>query len=1162
LSNQYVQSCLCRLDLKKQCLFLLFFFSALFSVASSANSSLLNAQEQLWIERYGSVSLAGETDWVPFDFVDENGRFQGIAWDYLQLIGEKTGLTFDVQTGTWTENLAKIQTQKVDLLPAINHTDEREKTILFTSAYYNTLNYFFIHEAKKEGAPVDMAGLRVAIPKGFATADYVRTYFPQIEIITVDSIEAAIDSVLSGDADLLYDAYVVLQYWLEQDGISAITPFISARANSHDELYFGVRHDLPILQSILNKGLAAISVEEHNAIIRRWLLKPLTNSLSLTKQEKQWLAENPTITFTGDPNWLPYEAFDAHGNYVGVVAEYLALIEAKLNINIEYLQTESWAESVDLVKQGKVNVLSETTDSTLGKNLIFTEPYLSSPIVIVMNDEAIYVDDLGHIADKKIAMIHQYGYVETIKKAYPKIDFVEVYSIQEGLTAVSTGKVDALVATLAQTSYHLSELGINNVHIVGQTPFKTELAFGIADDKPILASLFNRAIQSISPAEKQQILNRWGRFDLKPQYDIALIIKITIVALIIVMTLVFWNRKLAAEVALRKQAEDQMKMVIDRIPLQVIISNHLGEVLVINPKVLEDFSVSVDQAKEFKVTDVYAKQSDRISLLQELAANGEVTQKMVDFRRLDGEIRTMMISVMPITYQNEQALLSIAVDMTERVQLENDLVAAKVKAELANQTKSTFLANMSHEIRTPMNAIIGFSEILQEKISDKKLKAYAATIQSASNDLLNLINGILDLSKVEAGKMELHYSPSDLRDLFYDLKKTYQLSVKEKGLTFELDIDELLPSALLVDAHRLRQVLTNLVANAIKFTDQGGVQVGLELFFHETDPNIVDLRISVKDTGIGINLEEIETIFEDFGQVEGQDVAKFGGTGLGLSISYKLVQLMGGSMFVGSEQGVGTTFTIYLRDVEIAPLAYVEVTQDTDEEIIFDKATILVVDDIDTNRTLVKESFSSSRIHVDMVENGQEAIDYVQHKQPDLVLMDLRMPVMSGEEAAEWLKKNGFKMPIIALTASVMREDLTRLRGELFDDFLRKPFKKKELTNKLAKFLPYKTKQRDSETDELQLSEHELARLPELLDKLSSLMPLWESVKNSNNISEIKAFSAQLRVISDSFFVRPLDVYCEELTHHIDTFDISGINASLEKLEALFNDFKSSSNTQ
>ncbi len=1126
----------------------------LFGLCNNAYANLLTAEEAAWVESYGKVSLAGETDWVPFDFVDEIGRFQGISWDYLQLVGEKTGLTFEVETGPWSENLAKLESRQVDLIPAINYTDERAKKMLYSSAYYNTLNYFFIRENLKEQAPVDLAGLRVAIPKGYATADYVRAYFPDVEIIAVESIEAAIDSVLNDDADLLYDAYVVLQYWLEQDGITAIKPFISARANSHDEVYFAVRQDLPILQSILNKGLAAITLDEHNAIIRRWLSKPLKNDFLMTKQERQWLAENPTITFTGDPNWLPYEAFDEQGDYLGIVAEYLSLIETKLNIKLQYVQTDTWTESVDLVKQGKIDVLSETTDSTLAQQLTFTEPYLSSPIVVVMNDEAIYVDDLAHIADKKIAMIHQYGYVETIKQAYPQINFLEVSSIQEGLTAVSTGKIDALIATLAQTSYHLSELGINNVHIVGQTPFQTQLAFGIKKDKPVLTRLFSRAIQSISPAEKQQILNRWGRFELKQQYDIVLIMQITIAVLVLVFALVFWNRKLAAEVTLRKQAEDQMKMIIDRIPLQVIISNLDGQVLVINPKVLEDYNVSAEQAKTFKVTDVYANQADRQGVLKELSDKGEVNQKLVDFRRFDGEIRTMMVSVMPIHYQRQQAFLSIAVDMTERVQLENDLVAAKVKAELASQSKSTFLANMSHEIRTPMNAIIGFTEILHEKITDNKLRSYVNTIQSAGNELLTLINDILDLSKVESGKVELSETSANLPRLFDELATIFRLSIEEKGLSLNLEVDPNLPTSLMLDIKRLRQILVNLVGNAIKFTESGSIALRAEVYSRDSHLSKVDLRIEVEDTGIGIEANELSMIFEDFNQVTGQDTAKYGGTGLGLSISQRLVELMGGTIYVSSQVGVGTKFTLYLRNIVISSLASDDDYQEQQTEIIFKPATILIVDDIERNRDLVRESFANTAVTIKEAANGQEAIDSVQKEMPDLILMDLRMPVMSGDKAAEIIKDKGFNIPILALTASVMRDDLKLLRDKVFDDFLRKPVKKKELFSQIATYLPHQRVDKHEEAEKIILTAEEHQALFQVLSKLEPLLGDWQQVRDENNISEIKLFAARLQQVSDAFKFSPINEYSRELNLNIETFDIKGINTSLSRFNDLYQD--------
>lgn len=286
--------------------------------------------------------------------------------------------------------------------------------------------------------------------------------------------------------------------------------------------------------------------------------------ITLTDSERLWLDEHPTVSFTGDPNWLPYEAFDAKGEYIGIVAEHLNLISQISGITFDMNPSATWTESTEKAKSGMVDILSETDDSDLKSHLVFTDSYLSNPIVIAMHNRENYVEGISSIKDRKLALIRDYGYASKIRRQYPNIDFITVDDIQDGLIAVSTGEVDALLCTLALCSYTIAELGLNNVRIVGKTEFDTKLALGVQKQLPELVSILNKAIDRISPGEQQVILDAWIRQKFVATTDYTLVLQVTVVAIFLLAIFVFWNRRLSHEVALRMATERELNQEMEK----------------------------------------------------------------------------------------------------------------------------------------------------------------------------------------------------------------------------------------------------------------------------------------------------------------------------------------------------------------------------------------------------------------------------------------------------------------------------------------------------------------------------------------------------------------------------------------------------------------------
>ena len=416
-----------------------------------------------------------------------------------------------------------------------------------------------------------------------------------------------------------------------------------------------------------------------------------------------------------------------------------------------------------------------------------------------------------------------------------------------------------------------------------------------------------------------------------------------------------------------------------------------------------------------------------------------------------------LIAVLLVRSRAESRSLKHYAEML-RVQAE-ELVQTTRAAESANIAKSAFLANMSHEIRTPMNAVLGFAELLRAQETDPTKTQYVESIHTSGKALLNLINGVLDLSKIEADKMELVYAPVSLTALFDDVRTILSQEIRERGLEFRIRVKDHLPH-LMMDEARLRQILMNLIGNAIKFTRVGYIE--LSAVVDEAGSGASDVRnvtIAVKDTGIGIPEDEQERIFKAFEQITGQDERQYGGTGLGLAITHRLVEIMGGSIRVDSEVDKGSSFEISLPRVKVCERPPAEPYKSIDlsaETVKFMPATILISDDIDYNRDLFVRYLTPFDFELFCAENGVEVLELLKERKPDLILLDMKMPKMDGYEVVAQLQDNDElkDIPIVAITASGFTQSRDAIL-RLCQGYLRKPITRDELVSELMRHLPH-----------------------------------------------------------------------------------------------------------
>ena len=538
--------------------------------------------------------------------------------------------------------------------------------------------------------------------------------------------------------------------------------------------------------------------------------------------------------------------------------------------------------------------------------------------------------------------------------------------------------------------------------------------------------------------------------------------------------------------------------IIENAPISIIITDKNRKIVYANKFFQKNSGYSLDEIKNKspKIWNSEYNENFYPDLVKNIS-NGKPWDGIFLNKKKDGTKVWEHVYIYPL----KDYYIAYKIDVTDKKNLEEQLLNANLKAKESEKIKSEFIANISHEIRTPLNGIIGFVDLLMEKEEDEQKLNYLKIVKESSNTLLNLINDILDLSKLEAKKMEFQEMNFNLKELILDCIDTFKLKAEQKGIEIKYYIDENIPDFIKGDKYRVLQILNNLISNAVKFTEKGYVKIGVELL--EKNKKNVKIKFCVEDTGIGIEPEKIDKIFEVFTQADGSITRRFGGTGLGLAITKEIISNLNGKLEVESEKGKGSKFTFTLSFLIGDEILISQHKKDVD----LSRLKILIAEDDEFNQEFFREICNILKIKADIVDNGKKVLEKLNENNYNLIFLDINMPVLNGVETAKRILEMKKDYPLIAITG----ESSDSFSAELFTDYLQKPFTIESFVNIIKKHADLKESFKIEDIIDLKALEEIIDENEELkqtlikvfIENCKEIVEKMERAINNNDMKEL-----------------------------------------------------------
>ena len=1038
----------------------------------------LDRAQWQWVRNKRELVLGTSApDYPPFDMTLTGHDYEGFTADYLGIVGKALDLPVRVlRFESRDRAIDALRNGEIDLLGSANGYEAANQDLKLSAPYAVDQPVLVTRTGETRGLTDGLNGLRLSMVYHYLPPDDISALYPKARLQTFPSFQSAINAVAFNQADVFLGDAISTHYVISKGYLNNVQ---MANFGKHEPngFSFAVKSDNTTLLEVVNLVLKSIPIEERMAISKRWGAGAdmlLTDQkLQLTQREERWIAQHPTVRVVVNDAYTPLTFFDASGNFRGVTADLLDLIRLRTGLRFEVSHAPSMTDMMNRLSQGQADLIGAMVPSDERENRFsFSRPYMENAFVLVTRKELSSPSNLDQLEGKRVAITLGSPILEYLQQKHPRIYPVEVDNPAQAMDMLAHGRVEGTITSLFSANYFISSRALQDSLqmrvTVGRDPAR--IAMATSRNATELSGIIDKALSSIAPEDLAVINNRWRTYlptirGAWQDYQL-LVYQIIVGAGLLLLGSLAWNAWMRRQIKQRERAEralnDQfefMSALVNGTPHPIYVRDRQGLLQMCNDSYLTAFSAQREEVIGKSILDGVLSDAQEarqyVEDYQQVMADG--TPLILDRSLHIGEQSlTIYHWILPFrdSLGKVQGIIGGWIDISERRQLIEELQAAKQQADDANRAKSTFLATMSHEIRTPMNAVIGMLELALKRADQGQLDRPAIEVAySSAKDLLELIGDILDIARIESGRLTLSPERANLRQLVESVVRVFDGLARQKGLVLQLDLDSRIHLDVLIDPLRFKQILSNLISNAIKFTQRGQVRISLQA---EDAVNEQQLRLHViiQDSGIGISPADQARLFAPFAQADNSGQLARTGAGLGLVICRSLCEMMGGTLTLDSEPGKGTSVHMVFDLTSLDPLASVPaILDDTDQP--KGMLDILVVDDHPANRLLLCQQLEFLGHRCDVAEQGAEGLEHWLARHFDLVIVDCNMPVMNGYDLTRAIRAHESEYgqtpcTVLGFTANAQPEEILRCREAGMDDCLFKPISLTALNDRLS----------------------------------------------------------------------------------------------------------------